>query len=343
MKIPLRYMEQNNDFDGLARALNDDSYNRENVIKALGRLSEEATEYYIKRVTIIKNTIDTTRAAVALGYMKVINAVEPLIECLAWVNQQVVENKSVDYINTVITILHGLGNIGDKRAIEPISDYLYHSIDKIRLIAVLALKRITGQQSTDHLIQFLKSPEFQKGASNIKTLTKLALIEEGSDVAMKAIFQTFDIFDLFDNEFHEALGKKVDRKMLTKILELASNGVDNDAKSLNINSTLRNLKEEVIEKNIDLLITSLRIMEKNVIVGEALMDLLGKHGDSEAFGVLLEKLPHEIWQYRRGACINLGKIGDTSVLDALEKTTKDKKLLVRWAAKGAIKSIRKRK
>lgn len=346
MKIPLKSMEQNNDFNGLARALYDEYYNREEVVKILSRLRKQATEYYIKRVSTIKNPIDTPRAANALGYMKERKAVEPLIDCLEWVNRQVVENKSVDYINTVLNILLGLGNIGDKRAIEPISNYLYHKNGKIRQMAVLALDLIASPESTDHLIQFLETPEFQKGDQNIKSLAGIAIIENGSDAAIDAILQTFDNRGLFINEFYEVLGKKTNRKILAKILKLVQNDTEKDKVSssdLNIESTLKKIPGEVLEKNIDLLISSFRDNKSNVIVGIVLMDILGEYGGQEASDVLIEKLESEVWQFRLGACKAIGKIGDAGVVDALEKVTKDKKMFVRRAAKEAIKSIRKRK
>jgi HEAT repeat protein len=167
----------------LAKAMGDSEFLvRSTATQALGKIGKPAVEALIEGLESKDESV-RMYAAMALGRIKDVRAVAPLIEALkiktrlggvegsastalTKIGEPAVEPlitalKDNDDNVRVLAII-SLGNIGDKRAVEPIVNALKDDNKRVRNFAAKALKKVGGEKADQYLKDYKKQNPWYK-------------------------------------------------------------------------------------------------------------------------------------------------------------------------------------
>ena len=217
--------------------------------------------------------------------------VGPLIEALK------------DHTAVQIPAIEALGNIGDRRAIEPMLLVPTNSF-LLRPVAVgEALARIGDARGVEAL--------------------SAALTNSGSWVSIRVA---------------RALGRIGDAHATEALCQALQNG--DESEYVQAAAIVEALGEIGNERAVEALLHALVIEgREDGFLGNRLGKALGETGDSRTVRPLLQALEHQSFRIRQSAAIALGGIGDSRAADSLIGALRDEYAVVRQAAAKALGQI----
>ncbi|MDP8233546.1 MAG: HEAT repeat domain-containing protein [Candidatus Saelkia tenebricola] len=219
--------------------------------------------------------------------------------------------------------VEALGDIKDKRAVEPLIVILKNSDENIRERAVEALGRIGDLRGVEPLIEILKDEKCCVRISAVKALRNLGY---------KPLSNSEKIFYLIASQ---------DWNEIAKIGETAIEPLINIMKD----EAIRDRAAEALGKigsarSVEPLITLLN--DKNYMVRISAAEALGKIRDERAVEPLIQIMTDENYNVRMSAAKALSKIGDERALEYTITLLKDNKNYYNTAAEALEKFWNKR-
>jgi HEAT repeat protein len=321
------------------------------TIKSMPELDQQRFLDII-RLKLKEGTLKERRsAAIALGRLGDIQAVEPLIKILESKN----EDPAVRLLAT-----RAIGKLGDARSISSLIEALKDEDEEIRMMAAEALGIIGDAKAVDPLIAALKDKEEYVRKNAAEALAKIddsqavgplmEVLADGSEMVRHAavvaigeigdpraveplIIALKDESKLVRGDSAYFLGEIGDPRAAEPLLEVL-NGDDMDLIPDVIMALGKIGDGRVVEPSIKLL------NHKNERIRSAAAQALGQIGDVSAVVPLIEALRDEDDEVRGEYAEALGNIGDVRAIDHLKVVQKDWRSSVSKNAKEAIENIK---
>nr|MDO8080755.1 HEAT repeat domain-containing protein [Candidatus Freyarchaeota archaeon] len=322
-KNDIKGMKAEKDVEGLIKALKDmnqSEYVREAAANALGDLKDlRAIKPLLEVLLKDKYAIvisKTTKSLKKIGE----SAVEPLIQAL-----------KDDSVGIRIRLVKILGEIGDKRAVEPLIAVLRNGGWSEQRAAAKALGKIKNGQTVDILIQALRNECLQASEERVRhdwypeeIVRVLGWLGES---AVEPLVRT-----LRDENWRVRSGAGEALKIIgwyprddtEKVLFL-------------IGKEEWDKVTEVGESSVELIIHFLK--DKNWLIRRGAAYALGKIGDKRGVEPLIQALKDESFDVRDKAIWALAKMGESAV-EPLMKALEDKDWHVRWGATQILGEIK---
>lgn len=255
----------------LIKALDDkDVHVRRISAEALGEIKDvRAVEPIIQALIIDTNGAVGESSAKALGKIKDIRAVEPLIKKL-----------KDSHASVRSASAEALGKINDKRAVKPLIQSLYDKDERVRWTAAIALGKMNDTSAVDSLIEKLKDEDSYvqwfavRALGNIKDLSAVEpLIEKLKDDSTTVIVK---------HASADALGEIKDKRAVEPLIE----AMNKDKEVMGRVEAAEALCKINDLRAVD---TFIRNLNDNDIIFYSAM-ALGKMKDKRAIGPLIKKL-----------------------------------------------------
>ena len=232
------------------------------------------------------------------------------------------------------TAIHVLGNIGSKKAINPLINLLKDKDKDVRNKTIKALDKIlVKSKSFDAIYDILKKKDVFAKREAIKLLSAASDDPHALTIAIK-LFNSKDsrIRNLALNAVLKILGNKLDEQIIEGL----------KAKEWQIRKNCAKILGEIREENsIDLLLNLLN--DQKSAVRKSASNSLANFENSEIIKKVTIYLKDDNWRIRRAVVNVLIKIGTNEALEPLIACLNDKDSYIQgWAAKslGKLKNIK---
>ena len=314
--------------DPLIARLKDRNNNvRSSIVKTLGQLKDSrVVEPLLARLSDKDSWVreSASRALIDVGD----KAVEPLLEQL---NNQ--------YLRQEIVAI--LGELGDRRALEPLVRQLSDADIRVRWNAATALAKLGDNRATATLLEGLSD-----GDNVMRWSAEEALAQLGDNRAVKPLLKRLNEQVDWQNrapigEAVDGLGRLRDPRTLEPFLALLSyrSVVNNYDRTVKITRALKQLSDR---QSIALLLYLLNNQKADTVAGPFTVaearanaaEVLGQLGDSQVMEPLLARLvdKYEVTEVRSRAATALGHLGNHRALEILLAQMNDYNQDVRFAA-----------
>ncbi|MHA2299306.1 MAG: HEAT repeat domain-containing protein [Candidatus Hodarchaeales archaeon] len=300
------------------------------IAESLGHLGDKRAANSLVKVMTSDEDVNTRRiAAVAVAELRDSRAVETLIEAL----QDPSSFTSFPIIGD--DIMHGLGKLGDSRAVEPLINVFDRNNDSDRVSAAEALGKLATPRVLEFFIKELEEegPRYYEAAIGLGTA--------GDERAVKHLLKLLDKLGdpkavgnfnnlLMNYTLILTLGNMGSDKVVDHLLEILDNGLGERGVDLTDKIlALSNIGETAVRPFISLLVSwsRLTVLEKLSYIGDPFIDLL------------LMGLKDNNPDTRLGAATLLESVFDPRVVEPLIKTLVDDVWYVRKAAGDTLVSL----
>jgi HEAT repeat protein len=286
--------------------------------EALGQARGPEVEKALLGLLEDKNSRVRITAARTLGRIGTENAAGTLIKRLAIDKDPVFRARAIE----------SLGNLKDKRAVEPLIKSLDDKVPEVRLAAARSLGMLGNENAEEVLIAKLEksSPELQKQI--VLALGNLDCKKAAGPLARKLKDKDPELRKCVA----ESLGKLEDPESVDLLLKCLG-----DTNPEVRNAAAYSLGTLRAEKAIDALLGMLA--EKDSELRITAVYALGTIGSRKAVDALLETLEDSNPWVRRYAADALAKIGDQKATAPLVKNLNDPDPEVRWATAEALRIL----
>jgi HEAT repeat protein len=225
------------------------------------------------------------------------------------------------------SIVKALGQIGNKKTVEPLIQLLSDQDSTVRETTVQALGKIGSEKAVEPLIRLLADKD-----SAVSKSTVQALGEIGSEKAVEPLIRLLTFQNILLRETTvQALGKIGSEKAVEPLIRLLT-----DQHPGVCNATIISLGDIGSNRAIEPLIKSLLEYQKftshefylvtfRINVGEALV----KIGSDRAIEILIQSLKDGDSSIRKRAAVALGKAGGEKAIEPLIQALNDQNYVVR--------------
>jgi HEAT repeat protein len=205
-----------------------------------------------------------------------------------------------------------LGEIGDKRAVEPLIAVLGNDNWSIRNSAVLALNKLKDKRAVMPIISLLNDEN-----NSVRWESAKALGEFGDARAVEPL-----IGALKDKEIRV---RKSASMALSKFnnphtIELLIVALEDKDMRVAVAETLGLVGDG---RAVEILINIINDKDTDILVLNSAIDAMGSLGDPRALELLISMLKDENIRIKKSAALSLGKIGDIRAIDPLIAALKD--------------------
>ena len=219
-----------------------------------------------------------------------------------------------------------LGNMGHRRAVEPLIQILGGADYSLRLEAARALEKV-GKQAVEPLIQILKHENRDVRVRAIEILGNIR-----DEKAIEPLIRALDDGDiLVERGASEAL-EKMGKTVVEPLIRTLKDGIKETRSS--VAWALRKIDDERV---IEPLVQALKDEDVYVRINAAWA--LGEKGDERALETLFEALGNENWKARRSAARVLGRINSEKVIEPLVQALNDMNIYVKMEAADSLSGL----
>ena len=315
---------------------------RRRAAEVLGKIGHERAIEPLINAFRDDDPVVRRRAAKALGQIGAERAVGPLIAALADKDPSI-RRGAIEALGTILEVpqlvdlaseaksvrqsgARALGQLGDKRAVEPLIATLRDRDPSVRLRAAEALGQLGDKRAVEALIVATirnRDPSVRRRAAD--ALGKLKA-EQSVEPLINALQDDDPVVRL---QAAEALGRLKDERAVEPLINALQD--DDPAMRLQAAEALGRLRDErAVEPLIDAL------QDKNPSVRQSGARALGQLGDKRAVEALITALADEDPSVRLRAAEALGQLGDKRAVEALIASLRDADPIVRRRAAEAL-------